>query len=40
MKKKILYWGILPAAVLVMIAASYATWNRLDPNYTCADAMK
>lgn len=36
MKKKILYWGILPAAVLVVIAASYATWNRLDPNYTCA----
>ena len=35
MKKKILYWLIVPAGLLVM-AASYATWNHLNPNYTCA----
>lgn len=35
MKKKILYWLLLPACVVVM-AASYSTWNHLNPNYTCA----
>lgn len=35
MKKKILYWLIVPVGLLVM-AASYTTWNHLNPNYTCA----
>lgn len=35
MKKKILYWSIIPAALLVM-GASYTAWNRVNPNYSCA----
>lgn len=35
MKKKILYWIPLPFAIVVM-SASYATWNHLDPDYSCA----